>query len=179
MTPERIGTFSALRVRDFRLLLLGTTLSNAAQWIQQVTLGWLVYDLTGSGAALGTINLVRAVPTIGMAPVAGLAIDRVPRRELMLATQAWLLAITLVLGLFLLTGRVEVWHLFVFAFLGGIAQSIDLPLRQTVTFDLVPRTLAPNAVALIQTGWSLMRSLGPALGGYLILLFGPGGNFLI
>ena len=122
---------------------------------------------------------MRAVPTIGMAPVAGVAIDRLGRRGLMLGTQVWLLAISLVLGVFLLAGRVEVWQLFVFAFLGGIAQSIDLPLRQTVTFDLVPRALAPNAVALIQTGWSLMRSLGPALGGYLILLFGPGGNFLI
>ena len=54
----KFGTFAALRVRDFRLLLLGTTLSNAAQWIQQVTLGWLVYELTGSGTALGTISLV-------------------------------------------------------------------------------------------------------------------------
>jgi MFS family permease len=122
---------------------------------------------------------VRAIPTLGLAPVAGVAIDRVGRRGLMLATQAWLLAISLVLGLMLLTGRVEVWYLFVFAFLGGIAQTVDLPLRQTATFDLVPRALAPNAVALIQTGWSLMRSVGPALGGYLILLFGPGGNFLI
>jgi MFS family permease len=176
---ERIGTFSALRLRDFRLLLLGTTLSNAAQWIQQVTLGWLVYELTGSGTALGTVNLVRAVASIGLTPVAGVTIDRVGRRGLMLATKGWLLLLSLALGLLLLAGRVEVWHLFVFAFLGGVASTFDIPLRQTVTFDLVPRALAPNAVALIQTGWSLMRSVGPALGGYLILLFGPGGNFLI
>jgi MFS family permease len=177
--PARIGTFSALRLRDFRLLLIGTTLSNAAQWIQQVTLGWLVYDLTGSGTALGTINLVRGVAQVGLTPVAGTAIDRVERRRLMLGTQAWLFAITLGLGLLLWFGRVEVWYLFVFAFLGGMAQTFDIPLRQTVTFDLVPRALAPNAVALVQTGWSLMRSLGPALGGALILWFGPAGNFLI
>ena len=54
-----------------------------------------------------------------------------------------------------------------------------MPLRQTATFDLVPRALAPNAVALIQTGWSLMRSLGPAVGGLLILWFGPAGNFFV
>lgn len=175
----RIGTFSALRLRDFRLHLIGTTLSNAAQWIQQVTLGWLVYDMTGSGTALGTINLVRGVAQVGLTPVAGTAIDRIERRPLMLGTKLWLFAITLGLGLWLLLGRIEVWYLFVFAFLAGAAQTFDMPLRQTVTFDLVPRALAPNAVALVQTGWSLMRSLGPALGGALILWFGPGGNFLI
>jgi predicted MFS family arabinose efflux permease len=97
----------------------------------------------------------------------------------MLATQAWLLAITLGIGSLLTAGRAGVWTLFVFAFLGGAAQSFDMPLRQTATFDLVPRALAPNAVALVQTGWSLMRSLGPALGGALILWFGPAGNFFV
>jgi MFS family permease len=177
--PPKVGTFAALRRRDFRLLLIGTTLSNAAQWIQQVTLGWLVYDLTGSGTALGTINLVRSVAALGLAPVAGTAIDRVGRRRLMLTTNAWLFTITVVLGSLLLLGLIEVWYLFVFAFLGGVAQTFDMPLRQTVVFDLVPRALAPNAVALVQTGWSLMRSLGPALGGALILWFGPGGNFVV
>ena len=64
--PSRPGTFAALALRDFRFLLLGTTLSNAAQWIQQVTLGWLVYDLTGSGTALGTLNLSRALASLAL-----------------------------------------------------------------------------------------------------------------
>src|SRR5687768_16685547 len=63
--------------------------------------------------------------------------------------------------------------------MGGAAQAFDMPLRQTATFDLVPRALAPNAVALVQTGWSLMRSIGPTVGGVLILLFGPAGNFFV
>jgi predicted MFS family arabinose efflux permease len=69
--------------------------------------------------------------------------------------------------------------LFVFMFLGGVAQTFDVPLRQTLVFVLVPRHLAPNALALVQTGWGLMRSLGPAIGGFLIAWFGPGGNFLV
>jgi MFS family permease len=176
---DQIGTFGALRLRDFRLLLIGTTLSNAAQWIQQVTLGWLVYDLTDSGTALGTINLVRSVAALGLAPVAGVAIDRFRRQRLMLATQVWLLAISFAMGLLLATGRAGIWSLFVFALLGGAGQAFDMPLRQTATFDLVPRALAPNAVALVQTGWSLMRSIGPAVGGLLILWFGPAGNFFV
>jgi predicted MFS family arabinose efflux permease len=97
----------------------------------------------------------------------------------MLSTNSWLFAITVVLGTLLSLGRIQVWYLFVFAFLGGVAQTFDMPLRQTAVFDLVPRALAPNAVALVQTGWSLMRSLGPALGGALILWFGPAGNFFV
>lgn len=176
---SKLGTFAALGIRDFRLLLLGTTLSNAAQWIQQVTLGWLVYELTGSGTALGSINLVRSAASLALAPVAGVSIDRFARGRLMLATSLWLFTSSLTLGLVLLSGRADVWYLFAFAAIGGAAQAFDMPLRQTAAFDLVPRVLAPNAVALIQTGWSLMRSLGPALGGTLILLFGPGGNFLV
>ena len=173
------GAFAALRLPNFRFLLAGTTLSNAAQWIQQITLGWLVYDLTGSGTLLGTINLVRSVASLGLAPVAGVAIDRVPPRRLMLAVNGWLFTISLALGLALLAGQAEIWHLFVFTFLAGVAQAVDMPLRQTVVFVLMPRALTPNAVALVQTGWSLMRSLGPGLGGALILWFGPSGNFLV
>jgi MFS family permease len=176
---EAVGTFASLRLRNFRLLLLGTTLSNAAQWIQQVTVSWLVYDMTGSGAALGSVNLVRAAASLGFAPVAGVAIDRWPRQRLMLAVNGWLLVISLLLGLALTSQSGQVWWLFAFAFLGGMAQAIDMPLRQTVVFVLVPRRLAPNAVALIQTGWALMRSLGPAIGGVLIVWFGAGGNFLV
>jgi MFS family permease len=175
----RAGTIESLRLPAFRLLLTGTTLDNAAQWIQQVTLGWLMYDWTGSGAALGALNLTRSIATIGLAPLAGVAIDRFPRKALMYVTNSWLLGISAVLGVSLLTGQGQLWWLFLFTFLGGMVQALDLPLRQTVVFVVVPRALAPNAVALVQTGWALMRSLGPAIGGFLILWFGPAGNFLI
>jgi MFS family permease len=174
-----VGTFASLRIPNFRLLLTGTLFSNAAQWIQMITLNWLVYDLTGSGTMLGAINLVRSFASLGMIPVAGILIDRVDRRILMVIANCWLFVITLVLGLLLLFGCSQVWFLFVFSFLGGLAQAIDMNLRQVMVFDLVPRLLTPNALAIIQTGWSLMRSFGPGIGGFLILWFGPGGNFLI
>jgi MFS family permease len=177
--PPPIGVFASLRVRNFRLLLIGTTLSNAAQWVQQVTISWLVYDLTASGTALGTINLVRALAMLGTTPVAGTAIDRIPRRSLMLATAGWLCVASAVLGLLLLAGRRSLWYLYAFTLLGGVAQAFDMPLRQTVVFLLLPRDFAPNGVALVQTGWSIMRSVGPGIGGFLILWFGPGGNFLV
>lgn len=177
-TEEKIGTFSSLRIHNFRMLMTGTTLSYAAQWIQQVTLSWLIYDLTGSGTMLGSINVVRSMASLLMIPVAGVLIDRLNRRLLMLLTYGWLFVITLVLGLMLVFGHARISYLFIFSFLGGLTQTISNSLRQVLVFDLVPRSHAPNAIALVQTGWSLMRSFGPAIGGFLILWFGPGGNFL-
>jgi MFS family permease len=176
---EKIGTFASLRIHNFRLLLTGTTLSNAAQWIQQVTLSWLVYDLTGSGTILGTINMVRSIASLVMIPMAGVLIDHLNRRNLLLIVNGWLFTITSTLGLMLLFGYSNISYLFVFSFLGGMAQTVDMALRQVLVFDLVTRPLTPNAMALVQTGWSLMRSFGPGIGGLLILWVGPGGNFLI
>jgi len=173
------GAFSAMHQADFRWFLLGTTLTFSAQWIQQVTLNWLVFDLTASGTMLGTLNLVRAIATVGLAPLAGVVIDRVSQRKLMFLTNGWLLTISLILGISLLSRYMQIWPLFVFGFLGGLGQALNMPLRQTVTFALVPRSLAPKAIALLQTGWALMRSVGPAIGGFLLLWFGAGGVFLV
>jgi MFS family permease len=176
---RKIGTFDSLRIRNFRFLLTGTTLSNAAQWIQQITLNWLVYDLTGSGTILGSMNLVRSVAALGVIPVAGLLIDHLRRRRLLIIENGWLFTITLVLGFMIIFGHSNIAYLFVFTLLAGIVQTVDQSLRQVLVFDLVPRSHTPNGMALVQTGWSLMRSFGPALGGFLILWFGPGGNFLV
>ena len=173
------GNFAVLRVPSFAWFLSGTTLSNAAQWIQNVTLSWLVYDLTSSGALLGTLNLVRSIATLGLAPIAGVAIDRIAHRKLLHANSIWLFSISFGFGLVLLGNPALVWPLFLFSFLGGIGQAVSMPLSQTVVFSIVPRSLAPNAVALVQTGWAVMRSIGPAIGGFLILWVGPAGNFFV
>jgi predicted MFS family arabinose efflux permease len=81
--------------------------------------------------------------------------------------------------LLLVFGYSHLSLLFIFALLAGLAQTVDSSLRQVVIFDLVPRRMTPNAVALVQTGWSLMRSFGPGIGGFLILWIGAGGNFLV
>jgi MFS family permease len=176
---RKVGTFESLRIRNFRLLLTGSTLSNAGQWIQQIALNWLVYDLTGSGTILGSINLIRSIASLGVIPMAGVLIDRLRRRLLFSIDYSWLFTITLTLGIILITGHIHTSYLFIFAFLGGLVQTVDYSLQQVLVFDLVPRSLTPNAIALVQTGWGLMRSFGPALGGLLIMWLGPGGNFLL
>jgi MFS family permease len=123
--------------------------------------------------------LLRSIASLGLLPLVGVAIDRLPKRRLLYGTSLWLCAVSLGFGLALLLGDLSaVWPLFLYSFLGGIGQAFSRPLRQTVVFSIVPRRLAPGAVALVQTGWAVMRSLGPAIGGFMLLWFGPAGNFL-
>jgi MFS family permease len=176
---KKIGTFASLRIHNFRMLFAGTTLSNAAQWIQQIALSWLIYDITGSGTILGTVNLIRSIASLSMIPVAGILIDTIKRRNLMMINNTWLLVVTAGFGLLLLLGFDQMIYVFLFAILGGVVGTIDNTLRQVIMFDLLPRYLTPNGMALIQTGWSLMRSFGPTLGSFILLWLGAGGNFMV
>ena len=176
---EKVGPFASLRIPNFRLLLTGQILNQAGGWIQQMTVNWLVYSLTGSGAMLGYISLIRAATSLGMIPVSGVLIDRVDHRKIMLISDFWSFTMTLGIGLILVLGYGNISYLLIFVFLGGLTYTIDQTLRQVVIFDLVPRAITPNALALLVTGAALMRSFGPAIGGYLIVWFGPGGNFLV
>ncbi len=176
-SDTRGGPFAVLRVPSFAWFLTGTTLTNAAYWIQNVTLSWLVYDLTTSGTMLGTLNLTRSAATLGLATFAGVAIDRLPRRNLLYATSLWLFVVCFSFGLVFSGSPAVVWPLFLYSFLGGVGQAVSAPLRQTVVFSIVPREQSPSAVALVQTGWAVMRSIGPAIGGFLLLWIGPAGNF--
>ena len=175
----RVGTFSALRIGNFRLLLTVHMFAVAAQWIQQLTINWLVYKLTGSGTILGTLNMVGTITSLGMIPLGGLLIDRINHRKLMLMVVAWMLAITLGLGFILLSGHRQISYLFIFAALSGLTLTVFINLRQVAVFDLVPRAVTPGAVPLLLTGGGIMRSFGPAIGGFLMLWFGPAQNFFL
>jgi MFS transporter, DHA1 family, staphyloferrin A biosynthesis exporter len=128
---------------------------------------------------LGTLNLVQSISSMTMLPAAGILIDRANHRLLMLLANGWMFLATLALGLILVFNGAHIGFLFAFAFIAGLAQSVDGTLRQVLVFDLVPRHLAPNAMALIQTGWSIMRSFGPSIGAFLILWIQPGGSILV
>src|SRR5215468_1814691 len=111
--PFRLQIFSSLRHLDFRYLCSGTFMMSAGQWIQQVTLGWLVYDLTGNSMLLGALNGLRALPFLVTGPMAGVAADRMDRKKLLLRTQ-WILIVTAILmGGLVASPMLQVWHVFV------------------------------------------------------------------
>jgi MFS family permease len=96
--PEHVGSFHAFRYPNFRWLWAGNLFAGAAQWIQQTTMGWVVYDLTGSGGLLGGMNAMRSVAMLVVMPFAGVTADRVSRNLIIGATQLLLFAIALLLA---------------------------------------------------------------------------------
>lgn len=177
--PRKVGLFESLSFRGFRFLWFGTLFTSTANWVQQSTLGWVVYDLTGSGSLLGGIQGVRAIPTVMMMPFSGVMTDRMDRRNLMVASQVPLIFLNAGLAFGLLFDRVEIWHLFPFVILSGFAMALNQPARQTAVFDLVPRENVPNAVALNQSAMSVTRALGPSAAAFLLGVFGASGNFFL
>ncbi|MBI2866006.1 MAG: MFS transporter [Chloroflexi bacterium] len=172
-----IGTFHSLHFRSFRFLWIGSFFSGAGQWIQQTSIYWIVYDITGSGSILGLVNAMRFVPMLLLAPVSGVAADRMDRRKLMVASEILLILVLLGLAAGLTLGQVQVWHLFAFTLLAGTAMIMGGPARQTLAFDLVPRSAVPNAVSLLISAMSFTRILGPSVAGYMIAYLGPEGSF--
>ncbi|MGH2600697.1 MAG: MFS transporter, partial [Dehalococcoidia bacterium] len=171
-------TIASLRHRDFALLWSSSAVMSGGQWLQQVTLSWLVFDWTGSAFLLGLINGVRLLPFLFTSPISGVLADRMDRRRLMLVTQVYLFVTTLLMGLLLLAGQAQIWHLFVFTFLSGLGWSFTMPVRQSLVSALVPREDVLNAVALSSAAFNLTRMIGPAVGGLLLVTVGGAGNFI-
>ncbi|MBI4312793.1 MAG: MFS transporter [Chloroflexi bacterium] len=182
-TEERkrfnLTTFSSLQYRDFRFLWGSTFFTAAGNWIQQITLGWLVYHLTSSAFLTGAISGVRALPFLFVGPIAGVIADRVDRKLLLIVNHALLGLLGLIFALLIAFDLIQVWHIFVFGFLSGVLWSMNNPVRQTLVPALVPRQALMNAIALNSAAFNLTRMLGPALGGLLIVAFGPATNFFI
>jgi MFS family permease len=171
--------YTALRHRDFRRLWAATFCSNGGQWIQQATLGWVVYEVTGSGSLLGAVLAMRAIPLLLLSPLAGVVADRVDRRRALAISQLLVIAISFALALALALERVQLWHLFAFTLLAGVGTVFDRTFRNTLIFSVAPRSDIANAVALNSIAFSVMRTVGPAAAGFLIAWVGPALNFTL
>lgn len=166
--------FRALHVYNYRMYAAGSVVSNVGTWMQRVAQDWLVLELTDSGAAVGITTGLQFLPLLLFSPIAGVAADRFSKRHLLMVTQSWMGAIAIVLGTLALTGAVEVWHVFVLAFLFGTGTAFDAPTRQAFVNEMVARDGIMNAVALNSATFNLARMVGPAVAGGLIALFGSG-----
>lgn len=172
-------TFAALRHRNFKLLWFGTLVSHSGDWMDQIALNWLVYDLTGSAVALGVMNAVRMGPILLFTLIGGVAADRWERRWLLFSTQAIAMVLALILAILVSTGSVEFWMVLVIAFGRGVAMSFNQPAKQSLISDIVPRADLMNAVALNAATNNSTRVIGPAIGGLLIASIGVAGAFYV
>ncbi|MCJ7686514.1 MAG: MFS transporter [Desulfobacteraceae bacterium] len=172
-------TFSSLRYGDYRYLWIGILFNMGGQWIQQVTLGWLVWELSGSAMMVGITAGLRSLPFIFMGPLGGVVADRVDRRRLLMTVQIVMAAVAVLFAVVVALDWVRVWHAMLFSFVMGCGFAMTMPVRQALIANTVPREELGNAIALSAMAGNTSRVIGPALGGVLIVVFGAAGNFLL
>lgn len=169
------GTFSALvRHPNFRLYWIGSLVSNTGYWMKMTAEGWLVYQLTQSAFYLGVVGFATALPSLFLALFGGVLADRLERRRLMIFTQSAQMLLALALSVLTLTGVVAVWHVILIAFLSGVVNALNTPVRMGIVSDLVPRESLTNAVALSSAQFQTSRMVGPSLAGIVVALAGAG-----
>ncbi|HXJ38046.1 MAG TPA: MFS transporter [Bryobacteraceae bacterium] len=170
-------TLRALRHRNFRLFFSGQIISLTGTWLENVAQAWLVYRLTGSSALLGLVAFAGQIPVFLLGPVAGHVADRLPRHRILIFTQTASMVIALILAALTLSGRIQIWQLFVLASLLGIVNAFDVPARQSFLVEMVGREDMINAIALNSTMFNFARVAGPAIAGLLVAKVGEGWCF--
>ncbi len=171
--------FSALKHYNFRVYFIGLLISVTGSWAQDVAQQWLVYQLTGSPLALGQVTAVMAIPVLLLGPWAGVVIDRMSRRTLLIMTQTLQMAQAFTLAALTFSGHIQVWHVIVLSGVRGIANAFDAPARQTIVVEMVGKEDMSNAIALNSTLMSMARIIGPSLGGVIVAVMGTAWAFTI
>ena len=169
----------ALRHRDFRVFFAGQAVALVGSWMQQVAQAWLVLSLTNSPLRLGLVGSLNFLPVLLFAIVGGAVADRLPKRRLLVITQSLLGCQTLALATLIVTGHVRYWHVCVLAIVWGIANTVDLPVRQAFVVELAGRTDVASAVALNSAAFNVARIAGPAAAGLLIARAGVAPAYFI
>jgi len=181
MSVPAAGVFRSLRSFNYRVWAAGALVSHVGTWVQRTARDCLVLaPLTHHDAsAVGIVMSLQFGPQLLLLPWTGYAADRFNQRRLLMATQALMGGLALALGLLTVAGVVQLWHVYLFAFLFGCASAFDAPVRQTFVAELVGDRELANAVALNSTSFNAARMIGPAVAGFIIASVGTGWAFLL
>lgn len=175
----RAGMFIAVSHANFRWFWLNTAFWSAGIWMEMTVLGWLVLELTDSPLLLGLVMASRGIPLLLFGSFSGVLADRMDRRWLQAASQLAVGIFSLLMGILISTGVIQVWHVVTITVLSGTARTISLPARQAFLYDIVGRDNLLNGIAMNRIAQDATRIIGPALGGGLIVLIGTAGCFYI
>ena len=170
----------ALGSRNYRLFFCGQIVSLVGTWMQHVAMSWLVYRLTGSGSLLGLVAATGQISIFLLTPFTGVFVDRVHRRNLLIATQILCAFQASLLAFLTLSGHIQVWHLILLSLFLGTVNAFDMPARHSFVVEMVEdkRDLG-NAIALNSAMFNTARLVGPSIAGYLVYKIGEGFCFLI
>lgn len=174
--PRRFATprtFDALAIRDFRLIFFGNLSQFGAMQMKQLALGVLVFQFTGSFAALGVMALSHAIPGLLIGPVGGVVADRAPKKTVIQVAQGLNMLNALAIVALAVAGILRFEHLILSGVAQGAVNAVMMPSRQSLIPDLVGPQRTMNAVALNTSGENLMQLAGPAVGGLLLAFFSP------
>ena len=174
-----LRAFEALRHREFRLLWSGQACTGMGTWMDQVTRGWLIYELTNSPVQLGLVRGVQAIPILLLSPLAGSIADRYQRKMQVMVAQVLDGLMYATLALLIFTDLIQSWHVYATAIGAAIVQAFQQPARAAMVADAVPRSHLTNAIGLNAIVFNVARTIGPALAGLLIAMFGTGGSYAV
>ncbi|HEX2058419.1 MAG TPA: MFS transporter [Actinomycetota bacterium] len=175
-----LRVFRALRIRDFRKLWTAMSVSLFGDGIYYVALAWQVYELDDAPSALAAVGVATSLPLVLFVLVGGVLTDRLDRRKVLIASDVIRGIAVTAIGVLSLTGALELWHMVVLVALYGIGDSLFGPAFSAIVPDLVPKDLLVQANSLDFLMRPLtLRLVGPALGGFLISVFGVGTAFLV
>ena len=177
---KKLQITSALQHRNYRLFFSGQTVSLVGTWITRIATSWLVYRLTGSVFLLGIVGFFGQIPTLVLAPFAGVLVDRWDRHRILLITQFLSMLQSVGLAVLTFSGVITVTDILILQVAQGIINAFDTPARQAFVVEMVEdRSHLSNAIALNSSMVTASRVVGPSIGGVLIAAFGEGWCFTV
>jgi MFS family permease len=177
--PAVSTRFRAMQHRNFQLFIAGQLISLIGTWMQNMAQLWLVYKLTHSAVLLGVFGFASQVPMLFLSWVGGHMGDRYERHRGVIATQTVSMILAFVLAGLTLTKLINEWELIGIAFLVGIVNAFDVPIRQAFLVQMVGKEDLPNAIALNSSIFNGARVVGPAIAGFAIAWVGEGWCFFL
>ncbi|GGM11544.1 MULTISPECIES: MFS transporter [Micromonospora] len=172
--------FQSLNVRNYRLFASGQLIKLIGVWMMFVAQDWLVLELTDNSAtALGVVVALQFTPVLLLTLLSGRLADRYDKRMLLFVANAFWSVLALAMAVLVITGLVQLWHVFVFAALLGVANAVETPVRQSFVSELVGTSLLPNALSLNAAVFNSARIIGPAVAGLAIAAVDVGPVFLV
>lgn len=170
----------ALRYRNFRLFFGGQTISLIGTWMTRIATSWLVYRMTGSALLLGTVSFAGQIPAFLFAPFAGVWVDRLDRRQVLVWTQTLAMIQSFLLAALTLSGHITISLILILSVMQGTVNAFDMPGRQAFMVEMVgDRADLGNAIAINSSMVNVARLIGPSLAGMLIAVTSEGWCFLV
>ena len=174
-----MGTLRSFKHRNFKILFSANFLSNIGTWAQGVAQAWLILELTDSGTYLGIVTSLQFAPILFFSISGGKIADKFNKRKVLMLTNLTAGISALSVATLVFTENIKIWHVMFFAFMLGMGNAIDAPVRQSFNVEVVGKQDLPNAVGLNSTNFNVGRLIGPGLSGLLIAAYGTGVSFLL